>query len=81
MVAWVTFLMINDDVAGVLWPGFTPGILMSLGLGLAGLGLLGRRRCRQGASVASRCLALGVREVNYRGKSLFFPNKRKGGRA
>ena len=35
------------DVAAALWPGFTPGILMSLGFGLVGLGMWGRKKIFQ----------------------------------
>ncbi len=65
------------NAAGVLWPGFTPGMLISLGLGLAGLGMWGREKIRQGTITDGRYLALGMREVNLRGSSLF---QRTGGK-
>ena len=69
------------NAAGVLWPGFTPGMLISLGLGLAGLGMWGREKIRQGTITDGRYLALGMREVNLRGASLFHrTNKRKEGK-
>ena len=73
-------LIHNADAAGILWPGFTPGILVLFGSGLAGLGMWGRQRNRQGTSIDGLYLALGVRDVNYRGTSIFFTNKMKGGR-
>ena len=46
----------------------TDGILlMLLGMGLAGLGLLGRKKI----PIGGRYLALGMKEVNLRGASLF----------
>jgi len=42
------------DAVGGWWPGFTPGILISLGLGLAGLGLWGRKQIFQGTPVDGR---------------------------
>ena len=53
------------DAAGALWPGFTPGILMSLGLGLVGLGLWGRKRIFQGTLVDGRTPASGGKESNH----------------
>jgi uncharacterized protein YjbJ (UPF0337 family) len=72
MVVWATILIFKADAAGVLWPGFTPGMLMLLGFVMVGLGVWGRQRSCQGTSIDGRYLALGVREVNYRGTSLFF---------
>jgi uncharacterized protein YjbJ (UPF0337 family) len=72
MVAWVTFLLHNADAAGILWPGFTPGMLILFGSGLAGLGMWGRQRNRQGTSIDGLYLALGVRDVNYRETSIFY---------
>jgi hypothetical protein len=54
----------------VLGQGFTPGILILLGLGLVGQGMWGRKKVRQGTSIDGRYLALGGREVNLRGTSL-----------
>ena len=69
------------NAAGVLWPGFTSGMLISLGLSLAGLGMWGRKKIRKGTMIDGRYLALGMREVNLRGASLFQrTNQRKGGR-
>ena len=69
------------NAAGVLWPGFTSGMLISPGLSLAGLGMWGRKKIRKGTIIDGRYLALGMREVNLRGASLFQrTNQRKGGR-
>jgi hypothetical protein len=66
---------------GVLGPGSTAGILILLGSGLVGLGLRGRKKIFQGTPIDGRYLALGMREVNFSGTSLFQrTNKRKGGR-
>ena len=65
------------DAAGVMGPGSTAGILILLGLGLAGLGIRGRRKIFQGTPIVGRYLALGMREVNLRGASLF---QRAGGK-
>ena len=65
------------DAAGVMGPGSTAGILILLGLGLAGLGIRGRRKIFQGTPIDGRYLALGMREVNLRGASLF---QRAGGK-
>lgn len=59
------------DAAGVMGPGSTAGMLMLLGLGLVGLGIRGRRKIFQGTPLDGRYLALGMREVNLRGTSLF----------
>jgi hypothetical protein len=48
-------------------------LLMFLGLGLVGLGLSGRKKI----PIGTRYLALGMREVNLRGASLF---QRPGGK-
>jgi hypothetical protein len=58
------------DAAVVLGQGFTPGILMVLGLGLVGMGMWARKKIFQGTPIDGRYLALGGREVNYRGTSL-----------
>ena len=65
------------NAAGVLGPGSTAGILILLGLGLAGLGMWGREKIRQGTITDGRYLALGMRDVNIRGASLF---QRAGGK-
>jgi len=52
------------EVAGALGPGFTPGMLISLGLGLAGLGLWGRKKIFQGTPVAGRTPAREERRAN-----------------
>jgi len=72
MVAWITSLILNTDAAGVMGPGFKAGMLILFGSGLAGLGMWGRQRNRQRTSIDGLYLALGVREVNYRGTSLFY---------
>ena len=51
--------------AAGLWPGFTPGILMSLGLGLVGLGLWGRKKIFQGTPVDGRTPASGGKEGKH----------------
>ena len=51
-------------------------LLMLLGLGLAGLGLLGRKK----TPIGDRYLALGMREVNLRGASLFQLTRGKEGK-
>jgi hypothetical protein len=79
MVAWITFLLSNADPTGFLWLGFTSGTLMMIGVCLAGLGMWGRRRSRQGTLIDGRYLALGVREVNYRGTSLFYEKDERRG--
>ena len=53
------------EVAGALGPGFTPGMLISLGLGLAGLGLWGRKKIFQGTPVAGRTPASGGKEGKH----------------
>jgi hypothetical protein len=54
----------------------TVGILLVLlGLGLAGLGFLGRKQI----PIGGRYLALGMKEVNLRGASLFQRPERKEG--
>jgi hypothetical protein len=53
------------------WEADTVGILLVLlGLGLAGLGWLGRKKI----PIGGRYLALGMKEVNLRGASLFQDN-------
>ena len=49
------------DAAGVMGPGSTAGILILLGLGLAGLGIRGRKKIFQGTPPDGRYLALGRR--------------------
>ena len=68
------------DAAGVMGPGSTAEILNLLGLGLVGLGVRGRKKIFQGTPIDGRYLALGMREVNLRGASLFQRTMRKGGR-
>jgi hypothetical protein len=46
-------------------------MLMLLGLGLVGLGIRGRRKSFQGTPIEGNFLALGMREVNLPGASLF----------
>jgi len=53
------------EVAGALGPGFTPGMLISLGLGLGGLGLWGRKKIFQGTPVDGRTPASGGKESNH----------------
>ena len=53
------------DAAGALWPGFTPGILMSLGLGLVGLGMWGRKKIFQGTQSDGRTPASGGKEGEH----------------
>ena len=53
------------EVAGALGPGFTPGMLISLGLGLAGLGLWGRKKIFQGTPVDGRTPASGGKEGKH----------------
>jgi hypothetical protein len=65
------------NAAGVLGPGSTAGILILLGSGLVGLGIRGRKKMFQGTPIDGRYLALGMREVNLRGASLF---QRPGGK-
>jgi uncharacterized protein YjbJ (UPF0337 family) len=77
MVAWVTSSILNADASGVLWPGFMPGMLILFGLGLVGLGMWGRQRNRQGSSIDGLYLALGVKEVNRRGTSLFYEQEER----
>jgi len=77
MVAIVTNSF-NADAAGVLWTGFAPGVLILLGLGLSGLGLWGRKMIRHGTPVGGPYLALGMREVNLRGASLFQRTEERG---
>jgi hypothetical protein len=79
MVAWITLLLSNADATGVPWPGFTSGTLMIIGLCLAGLGMWGRRRSRQGTWIDGRYLALGVREVNCLGASLVYEKDERRG--
>ncbi len=59
------------DAAGVMGPISTAGMLMLLGLGLVRLGIRGRRKIFQGTPIDGRYLALGMREVNIRGTSMF----------
>jgi len=59
------------DAIGVMGPGSTTGILILLGLGLVVLGIRGRKKIIQGTPIDGRYLALGMREVNLRGASLF----------
>jgi hypothetical protein len=68
------------DATGVMGPGSTAGILILLGLGLAGLGIRGRRKFFQGTPVDGGYLALGMREVNLRGASLFQRTRGKEGK-
>jgi hypothetical protein len=77
MVAWVTSYILNTDSAGALWPGFMPGMLILFGLGLVGFGIWGRKRNRQRTSIDGLYLALGVREVNYRGTSLIYEQEER----
>ena len=70
MVALATNLF-GTDAPGVLGTGSTAGLLILLGLGLVGLGIRGRRKIFQGTPIDGRYLALGMREVNLRGESLF----------
>ncbi|MBE0568235.1 MAG: hypothetical protein IH577_00975 [Deltaproteobacteria bacterium] len=53
------------DATGALWPGFTPGILMSLGLGLVGLGMWGRKKIFQGTPVDGCTPASGATEREH----------------
>jgi hypothetical protein len=68
------------DAAGVMGPGSTAGILILLGLGLVGLGIRGRRKIFPGTPIGGRYLALGMREVNLRGASLFQRTRGKDGK-
>jgi hypothetical protein len=68
------------NAAGVMGSGSTAGMLMLLGLGLVGLGIRGRRRIFQGTPIDGRYLALGMREVNLRGASLFQRTRGKEGK-
>ena len=45
------------DAAVVLGQGFTPGILMLLGVGLVGLGMWARKKIFQGTPIDGRYLA------------------------
>lgn len=78
MIALVTSLF-GADAAGVMGPGFTAEMLMLLGLGLVGLGIRGREKIFQGTPIDGRYLALGMREVNLRGASLFQRTRGKEG--
>jgi hypothetical protein len=53
------------DAAGALWPGFTPWILMSLGMGLVGLGLWGRKKIFQETPVDGCTPASGGKEGEH----------------
>jgi hypothetical protein len=64
--------------AGVLGPGPTPGMLMLLGLGLAGLGMWGLKKICPGTPVDGRSPALGGRKVNFRETSLFYEQEERG---
>ena len=70
---------LQADATGVLGPGSTAGILILLGSGLVGLGIRGRKKIFQGTPIAGRYLALGMREVNLRGASLFQRTRGKEG--
>lgn len=59
------------DAAGVMGPGSTAGILILLGSTLVALGRRGRKKIVQGTPFDGNYLALGMREVNHRGASLF----------
>ena len=68
----------QSDAAGVMGPGSTAGILILLGSGLVGLGIRGRKKILQGTPIDGRYLALGMREVNLRGASLFQRTRGRG---
>ena len=68
------------DAVGVMGPGSTAGILILLGLCLVGLGIRGRTKNTRGTPIGGRYLALGMREVNLRGASLFRRTRGKGGK-
>ena len=53
------------DAGAALWPGFTPGILMSLGLGLVGLGMWGRQKMIQGTPIVDCTPASGGKEGEH----------------
>jgi len=53
------------EVAGPLGPVFTPIMLISLGLCLAGLGLWGRKKIFQGTPVVDRTPASGGKEGKH----------------
>ena len=53
------------EVAGVLGPVFSPGMLISLGLGLGGLGLWGRKKIFQGTPVDGRIPVSGGKESKH----------------
>ncbi len=53
------------EVAGTLGPGFTPIMLISLGLCLAGLGLWGRKKIFQGTPADGRTPASGEKESKH----------------
>jgi hypothetical protein len=59
------------DAAGVLWSGFTSGMLMLFGLGLVVLGMWGRKKICQGTPIDGLYLALGGRKMNFRETFLF----------
>ncbi len=65
------------NAAGVMGPGSMAGMLILFGLGLVGLGIRGRKKIFRGTPIDGRYLALGMREVNLRGASLF---QRTGGK-
>lgn len=67
------------DAAGVMGSGSMHGMLLILGLGLVWLGMWGRKKIFQGAPSDGRFLALGMREVNIRGASLYYGQKGKEG--
>ena len=71
--------LFGADAAGVMGPGSTAGMFMLLGLGLVGLGIRGRKMIFQGTPIDGRYLALGMREVNLRGASLFQRTRGKEG--
>jgi len=67
------------NAAGVLWPGFTPGILISLGLGLAGLRMWDRKKSRQGTIIEGRYLRFGIEGGESSRRILVSSNKQEGG--
>jgi len=67
------------DAAGVMGPGSTAGMLILLGLGMVELGIRGRKKIFQETPIDGRYLALGMREVNLRGASLFQRTRGKEG--
>ena len=72
--------LFGADADGIMGPGSTAGVLMLLGLGLVGLGIWGRKKIFQGIPIDGRYLALGMREVNLRGASLFQRTRGKEGK-